>query len=87
MELMGKLILSHESELSVLTAATSFAVIVQAESLKTDMHSLRKEAQAKGITEAPKARQSAAPPRVLSMALIIVELCKHLKPATEDEKK
>eukprot|EP00971_Amphidinium_carterae_P151321 3000276-Amphidinium_carterae.1 len=60
---MGRLVLAHEQELSVLTAASSYAILLQEETLKTAMHALRKEAHAQGITEAPKSRQSSAPPR------------------------
>ena len=81
-DLLSRLVLTHETELSVLTAATSWAILVKDAALKQQLVNLRKDYKEKGYNESKSA--SVPPLRTASHAVLILKLSQILHAQTSE---
>ena len=81
-QLMAKLVINHEMEISTLVASCSWAVLITSASLQQELVSVRKQYKDKGLSEAPNKEGSHPPLRVACHATVLLSLGKVVQPHT-----
>ena len=81
-DLLSRLVLTHESELSVLTAASSWAVLIKDAALKKELEDLRQNYRDKGYNEG---KHVGVPPlRTASHSVLVLRLSHALQAQTSE---